>query len=487
MSEPTGTGRTPAGGRRRAAAPAPDPTTSRSPVLLVALLVLVVVVAASLWLAGRAGPAATSTASGESLVEPDQQQVVCPAGRSSTTTRVGLLAASGDGGQVTAAGESVDVPPGGVASRRVDADEPDVLTATGSATRGLFATRLIGDGGLAGCVSPRASWWFAGAGGAPSHASVLRLDNPGTGAAVLDVTVYGPDGKVPASGLRGISLRAGASATLPLADLAPSPGTLAVHVDVSRGLVSANVSDTVTSLVARAGDGAVDDLSAARAPSRRLSINGLTAPRGGVVSTRELPAALQDGSSAVLANPSDRSVTARLRISGKDGLSQPSGLSQTTIPPQSTVTVPLGTVVGTGTAARALVVDADGPLVGGYQSPGASDLVHGVSGGGWEGPSAAALPAGGSARAELTARSGDTTARVASYDERGRRLARRTVEVASRTTVSVAVSAKAASVVVESRGGVTGAVVVRRTGGTSVLPLIPLLDALRVPTVRPGD
>ncbi|GGF56392.1 hypothetical protein GCM10011519_32940 [Marmoricola endophyticus] len=469
-----------AGGRRRADVPEPVETARRSRMLPVALVVLVLVVGVALWLAGRAGPVA-SPRGGESVVEPDQQQVVCPAGQRAGTSRVGLLPdADGD---VTEGGETVDVRPGGVVSRDVPADQPEVLTATGGATRGLFATTEVGSSGLAGCVSPRASWWYAGAGGSPSHSSVLRLTNPGTGPAVLDVDVWGPDGEVPGPQLRGVSLKPGESRTLRLADLAPSPGSLAVHVDVSRGLVSSNLVDTVVPLTARSA-GTEEDVPVARGPSRRVTVNGLGVPEGGVLAGDRLPASLQEGASVVLLNPGEGPVTARLRLSGSDGLSQPEGLSQTTVPPQSTVTVPLGSAVKS--RAQALVVDADGPLVGGYQSPGARDLVHGVSGAGWEGPAAVALPGSGSARVELTARGGAAAVTLSSYDTRGQRLERRSVRVGARSTVSADVPAKAASVVVDSDGGVTGAVQVRRDAGTSLLRLVPLLEALRVPDVRPG-
>ena len=76
----------------------------------------------------------------------------------------------------------------------VDLGRATVLEGTGPAAAGSFATREDRSGralAVTGCVSPRARWWFAGAGAALDHESVLSLTNVVLGLVPLVSLVFG--------------------------------------------------------------------------------------------------------------------------------------------------------------------------------------------------------------------------------------------------------------------------------------------------------
>ena len=79
---------------------------------------------------------------------------------------------------------------------------------------------------MADCSSPRASWWFTGAGAAIDHESTLVLSNVDAGQSVVDVRVLSPEGEadVAESGGQGVKVPAGGQVALPLANLTPQNG-----------------------------------------------------------------------------------------------------------------------------------------------------------------------------------------------------------------------------------------------------------------------
>jgi len=452
---------------------------------LAALVVLVLVTVAGLVVAGTTSRPTAVRHRTETTAMPTERQLVCPSSDTDTTSYVGLLPRTPDGGRVRAEGRTLVLAAGTVATVGPPGRDSLTVTARGAATRGVFATRVKKAGGMTRCGSPRSSWWFVGAGASPRHFSTLELVNPRSGPAVVDVTVWGPDGLVEGAGLRGISVRSGRKKSLNLADAAPSDGNLALHVEVSRGLVLADVEDHADDVLDPTAAPVAEWIPDQGGPATHLVLSGLPHPPAqGTAATPDpaLPASLRDGASLVLANPSDSAVVARVRLSGKEGAFSPKGLQPTTVPPQSVVSVPLGDVIDApGTA---VLVDADGPVAAGYVVPSAGDLLHAVNATRWRGPAAAALPKLGKKTVLLTATSGAGKVTVTELGPLGVQLAETLVEVPVRSTVGTKLRSDTASVVVRSDGHVVGSVLVNRSETFAALPLTPVLAALRVPQVR---
>lgn len=477
---------TPAGLRRTAQVSNPEPA---GPVALVALCVLGLFTLGGLAVAGTTSSPTAARHRAETSITPVERQLVCPSSGTDTTSYVGLLPGTASGGSVRAGGRTLDLAAGDVATVGPPGRTPLTVTASGASTRGVFASRVKLAGGMTRCGSPRSSWWFVGAGAGPGHFSTLELVNPRSGPAVVDLTVWGQDGPVDGAGLHGISVRRGASKSLNLADVAPSDGNLAVHVEVSRGLVLADVEDHTVDVLDPKAAPVAEWIPDQGGPARHLVLSGLPPPSvEDPVAARNptLPRALRNGATLVLANTGDNAVVARLRLSGSDGALSPKGLQPATVPPESVVSVPLGSLIeDPDTAVR---VDADGPVTAGYVVPGRGDLLHAVRAGPWAGPAAAALPRAGRRTLLLTSTGGGGAGKVTvtQLGPLGTQLARTRVEVPVRSTVGTRLRADTASVVVSSEGRVVGSVLVNRGNHYAALPLTPVLAALRVPAVRPA-
>ena len=369
-----------------------DPGAARpSRVPAVLLVLLVVATGAGLAVAGAATTPAVVRHEAELTAKPDQRQVVCPASDVDSTSVVGLLPGV-DQGTVSADGTPLDIPVAGTTTVKGPGRDPLTVTATGEATRGVYATRAknVG-GGMTACSSPRASWWFVGAGASPGHFSRLELFNPRSGPAIVDVAVLGPDGAVESPGLRGITIPSGSNRSLKLSEVAPSQGNLSIHVQASRGLVEAALDDHVLDVLDPAAKPIAEWIPDASGPTRHVVLSGL--PKPGALKSGNGPSsagATNAQDTLVLANPGNREAVAKIRLSTKDGAFTPKGLQPATVPPESVVAIPLGDFVTN--ANTAVLVDADQPIVAGYVVPGRTDLVHAVPAEPWTGPAATALP-----------------------------------------------------------------------------------------------
>lgn len=469
-------------GTRRAAVVSPPESGSR--ITLAVLAVLALVTVGGLAVAGTTTRPTAVHHRNEATATPAERQLVCPSSDTDTTSYVGLLPDTPMDGGVTAHGKGLDLAAGSVATVGPPGRDPLTITAHGRTTRGVFASRAKKTGGMTRCGSPRSSWWFAGAGASPGHFSTLELVNPRSGPAVADVTVWGPDGRVDGAGLRGIAVPSGGTKSLNLADTAPSAGNLAIHVEVSRGLLLADVEDHTVDVLDPKAEPVAEWIPDQGEPAEHLVLSGLPPPPAQTTADPALPVGLRQGASLVLANPSDNAVVAKIRLSGKEGSFTPKGLEPTSVPPESVVSVPLGTLVDA--PATSVLVDADGPVAAGYVVPGSGDLLHAVNATPWRGPAAAALPKLGTKTLMLTASGGAGRVTVTELGPLGVQLARTQVDVPIRSTVPTELRPDTASVVVSANGNVVGSVLVNRDGSFAALPLTPVLAALRVPEVRPA-
>lgn len=443
-----------AGGRRAAVAPV-DPRAGRRLVHLVVLVVLAVALIAG------AGLLPTPTATPEPGVasRDSARDLVCPAAPRLPSGRLALT--SPTAGSVEVDGSSATLDAGAVLARPAG-DAPVVVRAEGETAAGL-AGLVAGGGQATACADPRGSWWFSGAGAAPGRESVLVLTNPREGVATVDVSVFGPRGPVQAPDLRGVSVPAGETVSLPLAELAPSSGDVSLSVVSGRGLVSAAVLDR-TSPTSRTAEW----VPAQSGPTRRILVPGV--PRG-------LGAA-----ALVLTNPGELAAVASLRLSAETGSFAPEDLPSVRVPAGSTVRVDLPrTAIREQTSVR---VESETPLLAGVVATRGADIAHAAGQRPWSGTARIPLP-GRSRTLVLASASAAGQVEVVLRRADGRELPARTVELAAEGTVAVALPARAGVLEVSSDAAVT-AVLLTEDGGRSVVPIVPAATRSGAPEVRPA-
>jgi hypothetical protein len=438
--------------------PAEDDAAGRRPVLLAVLAVLLAAAAVTLT---RAAPPATSA------------PPAVAAGRPVTHTELGCPRLTAERGTTTVRrvghARGLVSPVSGRAATEV--------RATGAAAVGLFGARTDQSSrtlAVAGCVAPRAEWWFTGAGAGLDHTSTLLVANLDPGPAVVDLRVLGPDGPVRTVATTGIVVAPGGRRRFDLADLAPETDDLALEVHAVRGRVAASVADGFR----RGATGAAGQewLPSATRPARTLWLGGLPA----VAERRTL----------LVANPTDLEAVVEVAVSGTSGTFAPTGAHTVDVAPGGVASLDLTRVV-TGRRPVGVRVRSDRPVLAAVRSVGARD--HSVAGPvtPLTGPAAALLLPGAVATLQVTAPSGGAVARVEVYDGRGRRVSGRQLRPGAGATVTWSPTpsdrgAGAAYVVLTpERGKVQGAVTYAGRG-VSATPLVDLPLREPSPVVQPG-
>jgi hypothetical protein len=416
-------------------------------------------------------------------VPPSRVDLVCPPGddgsllgfTGGSQTETGAVLSTGAGGDPT----PLDLAPNSV----VESEEQRPAWARGS---GPVAAELIGsryvERGLASapCVQPRPEYWFTGVGAGAEHASTLELTNPDAGPAVADVTVWGGTGPIDVPGLRGITLPGGETQRLDLGSVVPRRGELMLHVVVSRGRIGASLVDEIPSIGAR--DATSAWLPASPEPATENLLLGL-------------PAAEPDGEptdTLVIGNALDDEARAEVRIVTEDAVFVPEGLEEVRIDPASTETVTLTETLRAQIEKGALgvLVTSSEPVTATLRSVVDGDLVHAPVATGGDAALTALVPPG-AARLVLARAGGAGVAIVASYDERGKRLQQKRLELTDGSGGEVKLPERTRLVrVTPKRTDVTAAVVVRAEArgafGTTVVPLEQLVRYALIPDVRPG-
>jgi hypothetical protein len=169
----------------------------------------------------------------------------------------------------------------------------DVAVGTG---RGLLGTN---------CTAPDTEFWFPGVSTAEERSDYMHLTNPDDSAAVVDIDLYGKDGKLKSAVADGITVRPHASEPILLNTLAGDPQTdLTVHVTVRSGRVGA----AVQALDDKIGG---DWLAAAADPADTLVMPGIP----------------KDATSVRLVAfaPGDTDADLKVRLASPSGLITPAG------------------------------------------------------------------------------------------------------------------------------------------------------------------
>lgn len=356
-------------------------------------------------------------------------------------------------------------------------DRSLVVTQRGEGSGGVgFVTGVLGaargDGLVVGrCPGVVDDAWYAGLGSAQRHLGVLVLTNLSQTPAVLDVTLWSPEGPVDAVGGEGLVVEAGSTRTVRLSDLAAGEDVLGVHVARRRGAVAVAALDTSTG--SAQGSELVSPMAS---PSRRVVLAGLVG-RG----TRTL---------SVL-NPGETTARARVEVLGPDGTFAPEGLDEVRVRPGSVTRVSLPGSVGDGPAALRVV--SDEPVVASASAASDGDLSVLEDVGDWTG--GALVPVGGAVgEPDLLLTAPGDAGRTVVVEGRGPDLARRDraeVSVPAGSTVRVDLGRVldldgVSSVLVRSDGGVVGTAQYTAGGRQASLALQAAPVDVLTPRVRPA-
>lgn len=320
------------------------------------------------------------------------------------------------------------------------------------------------------CPEPRNDWWFVGAGASVRHSSVVTVDNPRPGTAVVNLEVFGPQGEVRAPGLQGVTIGGGSSRTFALAEVAPANGDLLVHVRANRGLVSVGIADEYA-LSGGIGDQVGEWLPDQFRPARRVLLTGLQ--------RRPAKAGL------LIANPGQVATIVSVELVGEKGPFVPKGLERIAVPPRTVVYAnALAAFDGQAAAVR---LTARHPVVATVRSTRAGDQSLATAASALRGDTVVPLPRARTRDLVLTGLAPGTV-RVVAYGGRGKVLQEQQVAVRPDTSVLVKLPAGARSLLLSAPGrvAVAGVVVSHEAGGAGAFAVPPAARALRVPPVRPA-
>ena len=308
--------------------------------LLVLLLLAAGVTAATLTepeQAGTAAPTAAGPTTGEVAVA--RSAAACPdaVADDSSETRLaiaapGPLARSGGEGSAAAnkpgradlaptrpgADPVLDVtaPGSAVDGAAAGAKGPLVARGTGRSAPGLAASQLtrsadVARRGLAGvtCAPSDTDFWFVGSGAVVGQRGRVYLTNIEAAPAVVDITLYGPDGQIDAPDGRGVAVAPGRQEVRLLDALSPGTTRLAVHVHARQGRIAAAVHDQQVEGLTPLG---ADWVPAARSPARRVRVPGVPGGAG----ERHLQVVAPGSSDGIV----------RVRLVSESGAFTPAGL-----------------------------------------------------------------------------------------------------------------------------------------------------------------
>lgn len=256
-----------------------------------------------------------------------------PAVGDSTVTRVGLAGTGPVAGQSRGAssrpGQAVLAPSGkggsavvrlrgpGSGHAEVAPDTgPLLLQASGRTAPGIAASQVTRSTdatmrGLAGtgCALSGTDFWFVGSGARVGQRGRVYLTNAEPAPALVDVTLYGPDGPIDAPDGRGVAVAAGRQEVRLLDALAPGTERFAVHVHTRQGRISAAVRDQQVDGLTPLG---TDWLPVASPPARRVVVPGVSGGAGERL--------LQ------VAAPGDSDAIVRVRLVADSGSFAPAGM-----------------------------------------------------------------------------------------------------------------------------------------------------------------
>jgi Family of unknown function (DUF5719) len=269
------------------------------------------------------------------------------------------------------------------------------------------------------CLSPSNQWWFVGTGAKFRHVGRLVLTNADPGASNLNLSVFGPKGKLSAVGLDGIPLAPHSTKVVNLTHLAPRQANLAVSVTTTQGRVYASVRDRWITGLTPTGV----DWPSATAPTTDLVVPGILDGNG--------------TNRVVVANPGGSAALVSVELLGANGRFVPKGLARLQLDPGQVVSRDLTELAGRD--AVSVHLTADQPVLGAVETaPDGRGHDWSVLGGvkPLGGPASVPLPASGALHLLLaSAARQDSSANVVVMSRQGNPIARRDVTLDGGTTV----------------------------------------------------
>jgi len=348
---------------------------------------------------------------------------------------------------------------------------PVVVHASAAAAGRAWAVQwATGTASLAAgsCPSPRAEWWFPGAGAGTRHHGVLELSNPRDGDAIVDVDVLGPHGPIAAPGLHGIRVSSGRTVRLDLAKVSAAYGDLAVHVSATRGLVAATLPEQWAAgvITAPVREWVTDQPAA----GRRVTLLGL-GRRG-------------DQQTLLVANPTGREAVVGLQLLTEGGVVAPRDRPSVTVPPGRVLSVSFRDAVAAG--AVGVRLSSQVPVSATVRSVHGRDEAYAVAAEPFGAAGVVGLPENAAGQLVLA---GDRAATVTmtAYDASGAVLATRQLDVPARgaTTAGVPRGAAAVRLTAPRSAGVRATVLLTGNGGLAT-EAVPAASAdAQVPDVVP--
>ena len=367
--------------------------------------------------------------------------------------------------------QSLAVSAGSVAV--VEDGEAVLVTGRADLAPGLLAARVAA-GRLAAvvCPPPSAEAWFTGLGARAEHASVIELQNPDVGAAVVDISFFSRQGPAEVPELLGVRVPGRSTYVVDLAATVPRRGDLAIRLAVTRGRLSATVLDRY----ARIGSGTQtsDWLAPQPEPSGEITLLGLPEGRG----TRTLS----------LTNPGADQARVTLRLVTPDSTFAPADLKEVRVRPGSLVNVHLDKILAREVrrGAVGIRVEASQPVTAALTSLVDDDLVVAADAPGITGTAAVVLPPG-SATVVLAGATTTGLATVTFVKADGTSLRDKSIEVVPGKAFTVTVPARAALVRLTLERTTANAVVLVEDNGAVVVPFLAPDEVGLVPAVRPAD
>ncbi|MQA84000.1 MAG: hypothetical protein GEV03_05040 [Streptosporangiales bacterium] len=449
----------------------------------------------------RPEPARAGQDAGTQRAPVETNLMACPDPSSSPgeRTRVGVATSSQSRGpgraEIRPAGGQQGANPVGVVRRpgtawygtHTGGTGPLSVRADGSLAAGLEVeqtTKGSGDGpGLAGirCAPPGMDFWFVGLGQAAGANGRLYLTNLDETTATVDVDAYTSEGTVDPLDGRSITVQPHSQQTVPVRELAPNTGLVALSVRTIIGRVSAAVRTQ------NQDPTGVDWLPVAGAPSTEQVIPGL--PPG--TADQQL----------LLAAPGAQNASVTVHVVTKGGTYVPEGRRSVQVPAGSALGVDLGGALSGKAAAVRLTSDVPitgGAFVAGDAGAGGSDVGYAAATPALDDAAVVADNRAGDGRKTsllLSAPEEDAQVRISTLTSRGKTQASSELRIPGGRTVSANVRGPEGSqdgfaVVVEPQadsGPVYGARLQTEnvTGGRmfTLLPLVTARTWVTVPDV----
>jgi len=319
------------------------------------------------------------------------------------------------------------------------------------------------------CPEPRARWWFVGAGAATvTHDTVLSVNNPRSGQAVVDIDVFGADGPVEGPGLHGLTIPAGTTRVIDLAQSAPAVGDLAVSVTATRGLVATTAADRFAPGVV--GKAVQEWLPGQSLPSTAVTLAGLpTKP---------------DRASLVVVNPRQVDTIVSVEVIGATGTFTPKDVPPLTVAPGSVATMSIGSIFnGEPLAVR---VTSDQPVTAAVRTVTGGDVAFATGVRPIRGATALAVPSG-AGQLVLSSAGPASSVQLIAYAASGKQLLERSVDIPKASSVGTTLPSGTRYVRLDATtADAVAGFSVSDAAGVATAGVVPAISSVLLPVVRPG-